>query len=76
MAYPTIAFPQERDQVIMEIFLSADLSPNLIRGLGQCRVSLEAMFLSDSTTVDGRYLEHFVFEPEGRDKASTFRFPM
>ncbi len=75
MAYPTIAFPQERDQVIMEIFHLADLSPNLIKGLGRCRVSLEAIFLSDITTADGRYLEHFVFAPGGRDKASTFTFP-
>jgi hypothetical protein len=34
MAYPTIALPQERDQVIMEIFLTADLGPNLLRSLG------------------------------------------
>ncbi len=53
MAYPNIAFPQERDQVIMEIFLSADLSPDSIRSLGQCRAALEAIFLSDLTTADG-----------------------
>ncbi len=75
MAYPTIAFPRERDQVIMEIFHLVDLSPNLIRGLGWCRVLLEAIFLSDITTADGRYLEHFVFASGGRDKASTFTFP-
>jgi hypothetical protein len=74
MAYPTITFPWERDKVIMEIFDLADLSPDLIRGLRQCRVLLEAIFLSDITTVDGRYYEHFVFAPGGRDKASTFTF--
>ncbi len=36
---------------------------------------LEATFLLDITTADGRYLEHFVFAPGGRDKASTFTFP-
>ncbi len=75
MAYPTIAFPWERDQVIMEIFHSADLSPDLIRGLRQCWVLLEAIILLDITTTDGRYLEHFVFAQGGRDKASTFKFP-
>ncbi len=34
MAYPNIASPRERDQVIMEIFLSANLSPEAIRSLG------------------------------------------
>jgi hypothetical protein len=75
IAYLTIAFMRERYQVIIEIFHSADLSPDLIRGLGQCRVSLEAIFLSDITTADGRYFEQFVFAPGGRDKASRFKFP-
>ena len=75
MAYPNIAFHRERDQVKMEIFFSADLSPDLIRSLGGCRVVLEAIFLSDLTTVDGKYLEDFVFAPDDRDKASMFRFP-
>jgi hypothetical protein len=55
MAYPNIAFPRERDQVIMEIFLSMDLSLNSIQSLGQCRVVLEAMFLSDLTTTNGKF---------------------
>jgi hypothetical protein len=75
MAYPNIASPRERDQVIMEIFLSANLGPESIRSLGQCRVSLESIFLSDLTTADGKYLEDFVFIPSGREKASTFKFP-
>jgi hypothetical protein len=74
MAYPNIAFPQERDQVIMEFFLSADLSPNLICSLGQCQVALEAIFLLDLTAVDGKYVKDFVFASGGRDKASTFKF--
>jgi hypothetical protein len=59
----------------MEIFFSADLSPDLIRSLGRCRVVLEAIFLLDLTTVDGKYLQDFVVAPGGRDKASTFKFP-
>jgi hypothetical protein len=75
MAYPNIAFPQERDQVIMEIFLSADLSPDSIQSLGQCRVVLDTIFLLDLTTTDGKYLKDFVFAPGSRDKASMFKFP-
>jgi hypothetical protein len=75
MAYPNISFPRERDQVMMEMFLSADLSPDSIQSLERCWVALEAIFLSDLPTVDGKYLKDFVFAPGGRDKASTFKFP-
>jgi hypothetical protein len=59
----------------MEIFFSADLSPDSTQSLNQCWVALEAIFLLDLTTVDGKYLKDFVFTPGGRDKASTFKFP-
>jgi len=61
--------------MIMEIFFSADLSPDSIRSLGRYQVALEAIFLSDLTTADGKYLKDFIFAPGGRDKASTFKFP-
>jgi hypothetical protein len=65
MAYPDMAFPRERDQVIMEIFLSADLSPDTLGSLGRCRGAIEAIFLLDLTTTDGKYLEDFIFTPGG-----------
>lgn len=74
-AYPTIASLRERDQVIMDIFISMDLSPDVMRSLSLCRVSLECIFLSDLTTADGQYLKDFVFNPGGRGRASTFKFP-
>ncbi len=43
-------------------------------GLGRCRVALEAIFLSDTTTTDGRYLKHFVFEPGCKKSLSKFTF--
>ncbi len=75
MAYPSIAPPRERDQVLMEIFHSLDLSQETMLSLSLCRVSLESIFLSDITTADGRYLEDFVFNPGGRDRSSLFKFP-
>jgi hypothetical protein len=75
MAYPSIALPRERDQVLMEIFHSMDLNRETILSLSRCRVSLESIFLSDITTADGRYLEDFVFSPGGRDRSSSFCFP-
>jgi hypothetical protein len=47
----------------MEIIFSHNLDTTTIKGLNRCRRSLEALFLSDITTADGKYLEHFVFEP-------------
>jgi hypothetical protein len=75
MAFPTIPLPQERDQVIMEIFQAESLSPETINGLGRCREALKAIFLSDITTADGQYLKNFVFDPGGTKTKSKFKFP-
>ena len=75
MAYPSIALPRERDEVLMEIFYSQGLTQEKMISMNQCRVALESMFLSDLTTADGRYLEDFVFNPGSRGRSSTFKFP-
>jgi hypothetical protein len=62
MAYSPIPFPREKDQVIMEIIFSHDLTFNAVKILNRCRGAFEANFLSDITTADGRYLEHFIFK--------------
>jgi hypothetical protein len=59
----------------MEIFFTEDLSPETIRSVRRCRGALEAIFLSDVTTADGRYLEKFVFEPGSKNTKSKFKFP-
>jgi hypothetical protein len=48
----------------MEIFFTKDLSPATSSSLSRCRGFLKAIFLSDISTADGRYLEQFVFKPE------------
>jgi hypothetical protein len=73
MSYPTT--PRKHDQVIMEIIFSHDLDATTIQDLNRCRGLLEALFLSDITTADGKYLEHFVFDPGGRAKCSRYTFP-
>ncbi len=75
MAYPSIAPPRERNQVITEIFLLMDLDQEAMLSLSRCRVYLESIFLSDMTTADGHYLEDFVFNPGGRDSSSSFKLP-
>jgi hypothetical protein len=68
MQFSDIAPPRERDQVIMDIIFSQSLDPLEIARINRCRVYLQALFLSDITTADGRYLEHFVFNPGGITK--------
>jgi hypothetical protein len=47
MAYSPIPFPRERDQVIIEIIFSHDLTFNMVKSLNRCRGAFEAIFLSD-----------------------------
>ena len=54
---PTIPFPRERDQVIMEIVLERTSATAEIQSLNRCRGMLQCIFLSDLVTADGRYLE-------------------
>ena len=75
MAFPTIPLPRKRDQVIMEIFYAEGVGPDTIRGLGQCRGALKAIFLSDITTAGGRYLQSFVVNPGNAPTKSTIKFP-
>jgi hypothetical protein len=77
MSYPLIPSPREQDQAIMDIFFSEshDLDTGRIKSLNRCREAMKAIFLSDITTADGKYLEHFVFKP-GTDTAATrYIFP-
>ena len=66
MAFPTIPLPRERDQAIMETFHAEGLHPDMILGLGRCRGVLKAIFLSDITTADGRYLKILSLIQEGQ----------
>ena len=69
MAYPIIAIPRERNQVVMEMFFSKGLDAATIRSLGKCRVALEVLFLLDITTV----LEEFAFHTHPYSNASVDR---
>jgi hypothetical protein len=76
MAYSPIPFPRERDQVIMEMIFSHDLTFNVVKSFKRCRGALEAIFLSDITTADGRYLKHFIFDPGRKTSWSHYKFPL
>ncbi len=57
MSFLTIPNPREQDQVIMDIFFLQDLGSDDIKSLNRCRGAMKAIFLSDLSTADGRYLE-------------------
>jgi hypothetical protein len=58
----------------MEIIFSHNLTFNVVKSINRCRGALEAMFLSDITTADGRYLEHFIFDPGRKTSWSHYKF--
>jgi hypothetical protein len=59
MSSPMIPNPREQDQGIMDIFFLQDLGSDDIKSLNRCRGAMKVIFLSDLSTADGRYLEHF-----------------
>jgi hypothetical protein len=74
MLFPTIAPPQEHDQVIMEIIFSQNFDFTEITRINRCRVYLQTLFISDITAADGKYLEHFVFIPGSNTRCSRYTF--
>jgi hypothetical protein len=75
MKFPTIVAPRENDRMIMDIILAHPLDLLEVTRLNRCRVFLQAIFLSDITTADGKYLENFVFDPGGATTQSRYSFP-
>ena len=65
MKFPNIKPPRENDRVFMDIILDHPLDPLEVIEHNRCQVSLQAIFLSDITTADGKYLENFIFAPGG-----------
>jgi hypothetical protein len=60
----------------MEIIFTHNLDPTAIRELNRCRGAMEVLFLLDIMTADGKYLEHFVFNPGGNTIQSYCNFPL
>jgi hypothetical protein len=75
MLFLTIPFPRKQDKVIMEIISLHGLEPSMINSLNRCRGALKALFLSDITAADGKYLEQFVFKVGRNSKRSRYKFP-
>jgi hypothetical protein len=74
-SFPMIPNPREQDQVIMDIFFLQDLGSDNIKSVNRCRGAMKAIFLSDLSTADSKYLKHFVFNPGLATAGSTYIFP-
>jgi hypothetical protein len=74
MLFLTIAPPRERDQVIMEIIFSRNFDFTEITRINRCIVYLQTLFLLYIMTADGKYLEHFVFDPGSNTRHSRYTF--
>ncbi len=59
----------------MDIFFLQDLGSDNIKSMNRCRGAMKAIFLSESSTVDGKYLEQFVFDPGLAIVGWTYIFP-
>ena len=75
MEYKEIAYPRERDKVVMDIIVAENLTRAEICSLNICRGYLGVIFLSDMATADGKYLEQVVFDPQENSTKSKYRFP-
>ncbi len=75
MSYPAIPNPREQDHTIMDIFFLHDLDSESIKSLNRCRGAMKAIFLSDISTLDGKYLEHFSLDPGMAAAGLTYIFP-
>jgi hypothetical protein len=75
MKFPTIVPPRKNNRLIMDIILAYPLDLLDVTRLNRCQVFLQAIFLLDITTADGKYLENFVFDPGGATTQSRYSFP-
>jgi hypothetical protein len=76
MNCPTILHPCKRDQVIIEIIHTSNLTQECIQSLNRCRGKLGGMFLLDITTADEHYLVHLALHFTGKAmKRSFYKFP-
>ena len=53
--YPTLTPPRDGDVFLMQVFSQAGVQGVRLRSLNRCRIHLEAMFLSDLCSANGRW---------------------
>ncbi len=75
MLFPMTTLPRECNQVIMEIIFSQNFNFTEITWINRCRVYIQTLFFSGIMTADGKYLEHFVFDPGSNTRCTRCTIP-
>jgi hypothetical protein len=57
LIYSSLATPRQHNHMLVEMFLYAGYKGLQLQGLNRCRLALRLLFLSDLTTVCGRFLD-------------------
>ena len=74
LEYHVIPIPRVRDRVLMEFFMEHEKDVNVLKSLSRVRGWLNALFLSDIVTTDGKFIEKFAVERGEHIKRSKFEF--
>ena len=75
MKYDPIPIPREQDLAIMQIIHATGMSKSAEKSMNRCRVHIGAIFLSDLSSADGKYLEQFTFNIKQNGVNSRYKFP-
>ncbi len=74
--YPTIPFPRERDELLVDLFLAYGATGARLQSLNRCRLALNMLFLSDIVSANGRHLQRHLLNPLTSDPpTSSYTFP-
>ena len=65
--YPTIPLPRERDCLLMQMLVDKGVRGAELKSFNRVRIANEALFLSDVTTCNGKYLEDMLLQTVWRD---------
>ena len=75
LRYDELPFPQRRDRLIMELAMEMIKDKERLEAIARVRGFLNAIFLSDIVTADGKFLEQFACNKSEHHVRSKFVFP-
>ena len=75
LKYEVTKSPRMGDKVFMEMAMEVCKDESKMMSFSRVRGFLEAIYLSDITTIDGKYLEEWAVKKGAYEKRSNFDFP-
>ena len=71
--YEILSYPRENDDTIMRLAIGLGYTVEMLRSINRCRLAICALFLSDITTADGKFLNPMRMQP-GVDYSSFSKY--